>query len=155
MAFVRSACNPGSRQYNPPSTAPGYRPEGTVKDVDDTLAETIDDEELAEDEADDGDEEPTASDLADTDVPDSSDDGEDVESIQELLTKQEAGEESDDDDGDEPPPPAPAPRGETTETADNRVVPMQSSEFQCTNCFLVKHRSQLADPKKMRCRDCA
>jgi hypothetical protein len=25
----------------------------------------------------------------------------------------------------------------------------------CRNCFLVKHRSQLADKKKMLCRDCA
>ena len=35
------------------------------------------------------------------------------------------------------------------------VVPKQDDEFTCSVCFLVHHRSQLADPKKMICRDCA
>jgi len=34
-------------------------------------------------------------------------------------------------------------------------VPIQTTEFVCKNCFLVKHRSQLKDKKKMLCRDCA
>lgn len=36
-----------------------------------------------------------------------------------------------------------------------KIVPIQSNEFTCRNCFLVKHRSQLADKKRMFCRDCA
>jgi hypothetical protein len=36
-----------------------------------------------------------------------------------------------------------------------KVIPPQPNEFTCRNCFLVKHRSQLADKKKMFCRDCA
>ena len=36
-----------------------------------------------------------------------------------------------------------------------RVVPKQIDEFTCMSCFLVHHRSQLADEKKMICRDCA
>jgi len=36
-----------------------------------------------------------------------------------------------------------------------KVLPQQSNEFTCRNCFLVKHKSQLADKKKMICRDCA
>jgi hypothetical protein len=36
-----------------------------------------------------------------------------------------------------------------------RVVPKQADEFTCTSCFLVHHRSQLADAKKVICRDCA
>ena len=36
-----------------------------------------------------------------------------------------------------------------------KVVPQQADEFTCRNCFLVKHRSQIADKKKMICRDCA
>lgn len=36
-----------------------------------------------------------------------------------------------------------------------RVVPAQANEFTCRSCFLVKHRSQLADKKKMYCFDCA
>lgn len=36
-----------------------------------------------------------------------------------------------------------------------RVVPKQADEFTCTSCFLVHHRSQLADAKKFICSDCA
>jgi len=36
-----------------------------------------------------------------------------------------------------------------------KVLPQQQNEFTCRNCFLVKHKSQLADKKKMWCRDCA
>jgi hypothetical protein len=35
-----------------------------------------------------------------------------------------------------------------------KVVPQQPTEFVCKKCFLVKHRSQLADKKRMFCRDC-
>ena len=124
-----------------------------MKDVDDTLSETIEDDDL--DEADD-DSEPTESDLEDAaDLPPDPATGGDAESIQELIVKQEAGADEADAEEEEAVPAAPPLRGEAAEAADHRVVPMQSSEFQCTNCFLVKHRGQLADPKKMRCRDCA
>ena len=38
-----------------------------------------------------------------------------------------------------------------------QVVPKQSDEFTCSSCFLVHHRSQLAEEKGKRliCRDCA
>ena len=42
-----------------------------------------------------------------------------------------------------------------TEALVEKVIPPQANEFTCRNCFLVKHRSQLADKKKMFCRDCA
>jgi hypothetical protein len=35
------------------------------------------------------------------------------------------------------------------------VKPKQDDEFTCTNCFLVHHRSQLFDEKKMICVDCS
>ena len=38
--------------------------------------------------------------------------------------------------------------------ASERVLPKQPDEFVCRSCFLVKHPSQLADKKKMLCRDC-
>ena len=38
--------------------------------------------------------------------------------------------------------------------ATERVLPKQPDEFVCRSCFLVKHPSQLADKKKMLCRDC-
>ena len=41
------------------------------------------------------------------------------------------------------------------EPIEARVVPIQSTEFVCKNCYLVKHRSQLADKRRMFCRDCA
>jgi uncharacterized protein DUF4193 len=45
---------------------------------------------------------------------------------------------------------------ETDEKTDGveRVLPKQPDEFVCRSCFLVKHPSQLADRKKMLCRDC-
>lgn len=36
-----------------------------------------------------------------------------------------------------------------------RVVPKQADEFTCQSCWMVHHRSQLVDEKKMICRDCA
>lgn len=35
------------------------------------------------------------------------------------------------------------------------ISPKRPGEFTCMSCFLVKHPSQLADSKKMLCRDCA
>ena len=34
------------------------------------------------------------------------------------------------------------------------VKPKQDDEFTCMSCFLVHHRSQLADEKKIYCVDC-
>jgi len=38
-----------------------------------------------------------------------------------------------------------------------RVIPRQADEFTCSSCFLVHHRSQLAETKgsQMVCRECA
>ena len=38
-----------------------------------------------------------------------------------------------------------------------RVMPRQADEFTCSSCFLVHHRSQLAETKGSRlvCRECA
>lgn len=38
-----------------------------------------------------------------------------------------------------------------------RVLPMQEDEFRCASCFLVHHRSQLAETRDGEpvCRDCA
>lgn len=43
---------------------------------------------------------------------------------------------------------------ETLETLSIRAVPKQANEFVCSNCHLVKHLSQLADPAHELCRDC-
>ena len=36
-----------------------------------------------------------------------------------------------------------------------RVIPKQADEFTCTSCFLVHHRSRLAEGEQPICRDCA
>ena len=126
----------------------------------DTMAnaeEPTEDDEVEEAEEADLDEaEPSEADLADATVPPDPAAGADVESIQELIVKQEAAAEkaeaADDDEvlltltKDDKLPADPS---------DTRVVPIQETEFVCKRCFLVKHRGQLADKKKMLCRDCA
>ncbi len=82
--------------------------------------------------------------------------GADVESIHEVLEKQEARDDEDEADEDEPVVPVSTAKGDDRlEPIESRVVPIQSTEFVCKNCFLVKHRSQLADKRRMFCRDCA
>ena len=98
--------------------------------------------------------EPTEADLEDAATPPEPA-GADVESIQDVLEKQEARDDEDEADDDEPVPPVASARDERLEPLDARVIPMQSTEFVCKNCYLVKHRSQLADKRRMLCRDCA
>ena len=122
-----------------------------IDDVDEHVEEdevSLDDEDALEDL------EPTPEEIAEATVP--PEPGlENVESIQDLLAKQEtaegAAETADDDEAATPA----STRDERLEPLDARVVPMQETEFMCKNCYLVKHRSQLADKRKMLCRDCA
>ena len=47
-------------------------------------------------------------------------------------------------------------RDDRIETLSVKVEPKKDTEFVCQNCYLVKPiRSQLADRKRMFCRDCA
>jgi len=46
------------------------------------------------------------------------------------------------------------PRTTDTATEDIRVLPAQADEFTCTSCYLVQHRSQLADQGRGVCREC-
>jgi hypothetical protein len=72
-------------------------------------------------------------------------------SLDEIATKaEEAGGDDSDDEGL-----ISTGREERVETLAVKVVPQQPTEFVCKNCYLVKHRSQLADKKRMLCRDCA
>jgi hypothetical protein len=72
-------------------------------------------------------------------------------SLDELIAKKS--DEGTAEEGEEEAP-ATAGREERVETLSVKVVPQQPTEFVCKNCFLVKHRSQLADKKRMFCRDC-
>jgi len=130
---------------------------GTTKDSE----EPIEGEETAEEE-DLEDVEPTEADLDEAVVagepPEPVDPADpaaaEVESIQDLLVKQEARAEEEEADEDEDVVVA-LTKDERLEPVETRVVPIQATEFVCKKCFLVKHRSQLADKKRMRCRDCA
>ena len=103
----------------------------------------------------DDEEEPTEDDLADATVPPDPATGGDVESIQELLVKQEAADEADADEEEEAVIALTKEERLAADPAEGRVVPIQETEFVCNRCFLVKHRSQLADKKRTLCRDCA
>jgi hypothetical protein len=73
-------------------------------------------------------------------------------SLEEIIAKksdESAPEESEDESVVE------VGREERVEALTVKVVPQQPTEFTCRNCYLVKHRSQLADKKRMLCRDCA
>jgi Domain of unknown function (DUF4193) len=99
--------------------------------------------------------EPTPEDLEAATVPPEPGLGE-VESIQDLLAKQESrGEAEEAAEEEDEAALATAGRDERLEPLDTRIVPIQATEFTCKRCFLVKHRSQLADKKRMLCRDCA
>lgn len=112
-----------------------------MEDVD----ETLEDEEL-DDDAEDGEVAVPAG------APAPAAAGEEpVESIQEILVKQEAREEAEEEDDSV----LSLGREERLEPLAVKVVPPQPTEFICSNCYLVKHRSQLKDKAKVLCRDCA
>ncbi|HYT26062.1 MAG TPA: DUF4193 family protein [Actinomycetota bacterium] len=75
-------------------------------------------------------------------------------SLEELIAKKadrpSAGEEEDDDESL-----LTLGRDEARESLSTKVLPVQQNEFVCKSCFLVKHRSQLADRRRELCRDCA
>jgi hypothetical protein len=121
-----------------------------MNDTMDDIEEPTEDEEVPEEDLDDA--EPSEADLADASVPPEPAATGEVESIQELLVKQEAAEEEDTEEEEV----VPLTREEKlAEPLETKVVPIQTTEFTCKRCFLVKHRSQLKDKKKMLCRDCA
>jgi hypothetical protein len=121
----------------------------------DETEDTIDDEVVEADE-DLEDAEPSEADLADAAaVPADPAVGADVESIQDLLVKQEAAVVEEEAEEEEEVLVALTREERLAEPLEARVVPIQATEFTCKRCFLVKHRSQLADKKKMLCRDCA
>jgi hypothetical protein len=120
----------------------------TMSDID----EPTDNEET---EVVDDDEEPSEADLAEATVPPDPAAGADVESIQELLVKQEAADDADDAEEADAVVALTKEERLAADPTDSRIVPMQETEFVCKRCFLVKHRSQLADKKRTLCRDCA
>ncbi len=110
--------------------------------------ETLEDEEEFFPDVDEEEEEPAAAELEAE-----PEEGEDA-SLEEILAKKPeerpAPEEEEDEESI-----LSLGRDERLETLSVKVVPKQESEFVCRKCYLVKPiRSQLADKKRMYCRDC-
>lgn len=114
-----------------------------MEDIEETLEDEEPDESGEEGEELEG--EPSAGPTTPTPAED------DVESIQDILVKQEAREEAEEEDDSV----LNLTREERLEPLAVKVVPPQPTEFICKKCYLVKHRSQLKDKAKMLCRDCA
>lgn len=77
-------------------------------------------------------------------------DSDEVEATLDQILEERVGvraglEEEEDEDFDEP---------VEDRAASIGVSPKRPGEFTCRSCFLVKHRSQLADTKRVLCRDC-
>jgi uncharacterized protein DUF4193 len=120
-----------------------------VNDVD----EPVEDEEVEEDLDDLEPPEEAMAEGAAAPTPEPAGEG-DVESIEELLVKKEAQAEEA-AEVEEEDVLVSLTREERLEPLDAKVVPPTASEFVCSHCFLVKHKSQLKDKKRMLCRDCA
>jgi hypothetical protein len=140
--FAPDGCQRDAREYNPPAEKRYH----TVEDLEDAL----EDEEVDEEGAEPG----TDEDAPTSPAPATTATGreEDVESIQDILVKQEARAEEAEEEDDSV---LTLTREERLEPLSVKVVPPQPTEFICSNCYLVKHRSQLKDKTKMLCRDCA
>lgn len=80
-------------------------------------------------------------------------------SLEELLQRKDrrggAVATADDDDDEDALIDAIDERESRTESLTVKVIPPQPTEFTCRGCFLLKHRTQLRDKKRMLCNDCA
>ena len=84
----------------------------------------------------------------------SEDDSESIEALKERVPDKNSG-STGDEDADNPSS-FDLPGADLSDLElDVVVLPAQQDEFTCMSCFLVHHRSQLADAKKMICFDCA
>jgi hypothetical protein len=73
--------------------------------------------------------------------------GDDVEAtLDEILRDRFEGEEESAEE---------EPEARAVAASAEEVRPRSADEFVCQSCFLVKHRTQLADPGQSLCRDCA
>jgi hypothetical protein len=115
------------------------------------LEELEDDDDL--EEVGDDDEDAAASALAGDD-----DDDDDDSSLDELLSQRSPARRGTDDTDDDEDPLALVPDPEVKGSADplpSKITPIKDhQEFVCKRCYLVKKKSQLADAKRMLCRDC-
>ena len=88
-------------------------------------------------------------------MPEEEDDENAVEASLEELIAKKADRPLTADDEDEEEVLLALGRDEARESLTTKVLPVQHNEFVCKRCYLVKHRSQLADRRRQLCRDCA
>ena len=119
---------------------------------DDIGDEAGDDEAVVDDDAadtDDADEEGETAPAAEDDDDEEEDDSDVEASLDVILKERLVQDDDEEDDDDEPSDPE-----DRTAPEGGKVQPRQPQEFVCQSCFLVKHSSQMADPKRQYCRDC-
>lgn len=88
---------------------------------------------------------------------DDEDDEEEDDAFEGLLGHRPTGRRTDagsDDDGEDIMSLVPEPDLPNVDPPPAKLTPVKAHEFVCTKCRLVKKRSQLADPRRMLCRDC-
>jgi hypothetical protein len=78
-------------------------------------------------------------------------DDDDVEASLDVILKERLVVADDDEEDEEE---EEAPDSEERGEGSLRVLPKQPGEFVCRSCFLVKSQTQLADKKRLLCRDC-
>ena len=81
--------------------------------------------------------------------PEEEEEGQVEASLEELIAKK-ADRPTITDDDDEDESMLALGRDEARESLTTKVLPVQQNEFVCKNCFLVKHRSQLADRRRQQ-----
>lgn len=120
---------------------------------DEEQLESVDD--VEDDDDDLGDPEEVEAELAAA-SPDDDEQSEDA-SLEELLAQRAARRTPDEGDNDEDDIMSMSSEAKTPvrEPLPSRVIPIRDrQEFVCSSCHLVKAKSQLADPDRLRCRDC-
>ncbi len=76
-------------------------------------------------------------------------DDDDIEASLDVILKERLVVVDDEEDEEEE-----VPDSEERGEGSLRVLPKQPGEFVCRSCFLVKSQTQLADKKRLLCRDC-
>lgn len=118
---------------------------------------------IDEDEIEDSEDQEDDDDLGDDDeaeaaAPDDDDDDSDETSLDELLSQRAVsrrGKADETEDEDDIMALSSEPQNPTGQPLPTRVIPVKDrQEFVCSNCHLVKARSQLADADRWLCRDC-
>jgi hypothetical protein len=109
--------------------------------------DALNDDDLADDDDDlvDG---PLTDDV-DVEEEEEEPDDDDVEASLDVILKERLVVEDEEQEDDDEPADA-----EDRGDGNLRVLPKQPGEFVCRSCFLVKSETQLADKRRLLCRDC-